>query len=94
MPLDMKQLMARLEANATGSARAQMEYELTRVQRALTTSEGVRLKAKFELDSVQKALATTKETCRKAEEEICWLTHERLSLIMELGAGKEELVAF
>ena len=28
------------------------------------------------------------------EEEICRLTDERLSLIMELGAGKEELVAF
>ena len=76
MPLDMKQLMARLEADATGSARAQMEYELTWVQRALTTSEGVRLKAEFELDSIQQALAATKEAYRKAEEEICWLTHE------------------
>ena len=44
--------MARLEADVAGSARAQMESELTRVQGALTTSEGVRLKAKFELESV------------------------------------------
>ena len=80
--------------DTTGSARAQMESELTRVQRDLTTSEGVRLKAESELDSVQQALATTREAFRKAEEEICRLTDKRLSLIMKLGAGKEELTAF
>ena len=48
MPPDM----ARLKADLAGNARAQMESELTRVQRALTTSEGVRLKAESELDSV------------------------------------------
>ena len=47
-----------------------------------------------ELDSVQQALAAAREACRKAEEEICRLTDERLSLIMELGAGKKELLAF
>ena len=47
-----------------------------------------------ELDSAQQALAAAKEACRKVEEEICRLTDERLSLIMEVGAGKEELVAF
>ena len=35
-----KLVMARLETDA-GSALAQMEFELARVQRALTTSEGV-----------------------------------------------------
>ena len=35
-----------------------------------------------------------KEAYRKAEEEIFRLTDERLSLIMEVGAIKEELAAF
>ena len=71
-----------------------MESELTWVQRAFTTFEGAQLKAESELDSTQQALAAAKEACWKAEEEICWLTDERLSLIMEVGAGKEELAAF
>ena len=86
--------MERLKTDMAGSARAQMESELTRVQRALTTSEGVWMKVESELDFVQQALAATREACRKVEEEICRLTNERLSLIMELGAGKEELAAF
>ena len=71
-----------------------MESELTRVQRAFTTSEGARLKAESELDSAQQALDAAKEACRKAKEEICRLTDERLSLIMEIRVGKEELAAF
>ena len=68
--------------------------ELTRVQCSLTTLEGGQLKAESELDYVRQALAATKEAFRKAEEEICQLTDERLSLIMEVGASKEELAAF
>ena len=60
----------------------------------MTTLEGVWLKAESELDSVQQALAVAKEAYQKAKEEICRLTDEQLSLIMELGAGKEELAAF
>ena len=86
--------MARLETDAAGSARAQMESELARVQHALTASKGARLKTESELDSVRQALAAAGETCRKAEEENCRLIDERLSLIMELGASKEELSAF
>ena len=52
------------------------------------------MKAESELDFVQQALAAAREACRKAKEETCHLTDERLSLIMELGAGKEELAAF
>ena len=89
-----KVAMARLETDAASNARAQMESELARVQRALTASEGVRLKTESELDFVQQALATAREACWNAEEEICRLTNERLSLIMEIGAGKEELAAF
>ena len=42
--------MARLEIDATGSARAQMEFELDGVQRALADSEDARRKMESELD--------------------------------------------
>ena len=67
---------------------------MTRVQHALTTSKGIRLKAESELDSVQQALAVAGEAYQKVEEENCRLTDERLSLIMELGASKDKLLAF
>ena len=86
--------MAQLETDAAGSARAQMEFELARVQRALTASEGIWLKAESELDYVQQALATAGETYWTTEEENFLLTAKRLSLIMELGASKEELSTF
>ena len=47
-----------------------------------------------DLESDRQALATAGEAYRKAEEENCRLTDERLSLIMELKASKEELEAF
>ena len=86
--------MARLEIKAAGSARAQVELELYQVQSALTTSEGGRLKAESELGSVQQALVTAKEACRRVEEENGRLTDKRLSLLMELGATKDDFVAF
>ena len=58
-------VMARLETEAEGSAWAQVEYKLTWVQCALTTSEGGWLKAESELDSVQQAMVAAKEACRK-----------------------------
>ena len=91
MPHDMKRRWRVWRPTRPGSARVQMESELTRVQRALTNSEGVQLKAKSELDPVQQALATAREACRKAEEEICRLTEERLSLIKELGPVRRNL---
>ena len=42
--------MARLETEVAGSARAQMEFELARVQRALATSEDAQQKVESELD--------------------------------------------
>ena len=39
-------------------------------------------------------MASATEAYRKAEEEPCCLTDERLSLIIELGAVKEEFAAF
>ena len=40
-----------------------MESDLTQVQRALTSSESVRLKAETELDSVQSGLAAARDAC-------------------------------
>ena len=45
-------VMALLEIEAAGSAWEQVELELSRVQSALTTSEGGRLKAESELGSI------------------------------------------
>ena len=87
-------VMVWLKIDAAGNSRAQIESELAQVQRALTTSEGVWLKAESELDSVQQALTAAGEAYKKANEENFRLTDERLSLIMELGASKDELSAF
>ena len=71
-----------------------MELELSRVQCTLTTTDGGRLKAESELDSTRQALAAAKEAYRRAEEENSRLTDERLSLLMELGAIKEDFADF
>ena len=71
-----------------------MEYELTRVQRALATSEDSRWKMEYELDVAQQALAALGEACRTAKEEVSRLTDERVSLLVELWAIKDELSAF
>ena len=86
--------MARLDAEAAGSARAQVESELARVQHALATSEDARHKGESELTGVQHALATSEKAQRKAEDEVSRLADERVSLLLELGANKDELSAF
>ena len=71
--------MARLEINEAGSARAKMESELGRVQRALAASKDARWKIESELDAIQQALAASGEACQTAEEEASHLTDERVS---------------
>ena len=39
-------------------------------------------------------MAASGEACWTAEEETSWLTDERVSLLVELGASKDELSAF
>ena len=68
--------------------------ELSQVQSALTTSEGGRLKLEFELGSVQQAFVVAKEACQRVEEENSRLTDERLSLLVELGATKDDFMTF
>ena len=86
--------MTRLEIDAIGSARAQMESELAWVQHALATSEDTRWKMESELDVAQQALAAFGEAYQTTEEEVSRLTNERVSLLVELGASKDELSSF
>ena len=62
-------VMAWLETEAVGNARAQVELELSGVQCALTTADGGRLKAESELDFARQALVAAKEAYRRVEEE-------------------------
>ena len=60
--------MARLDAEAVGSTRAQVESELAKVQHALAASEDARHKGESELTRVQYALVALEEVRRKAED--------------------------
>ena len=71
-----------------------MESELARVQRALATLEDTRQKIESELEVAQQALATSREAYQMAEEEASHLTDERVLLLEELWASKDELSAF
>ena len=86
--------MARLETEEAGSAPAQVESELARVQHSIVSSKDARRKVESELDGVQQALAASGEAWRKAEEEASCLMDERGPLLLELGARKEELSSF
>ena len=81
--------MARLDTEAAGSTRAQVESELPRVQHALVASEDTRRKVESELDGVRQAFTASGEAWRKAEEEANRLTDERVSLLLELRASKD-----
>ena len=71
-----------------------MEAELSRIRHASAPAEDSQMKAESERDAVQQALAAAEEARRKTEEENGRLTDERLSLLMELGATKDEFAAF
>ena len=82
--------MARLDAKAMGSARAQVESELARIQHSLASSEFVQQKGESELTGVQHTLVALEEAQQKAEDEVNRLVDERVSLLLELGASKDE----
>ena len=86
--------MAKLTAEGAVNARAQVESELARVQHALGLVEKARRKAEFDRGAAQEVLATTGEACKKSEEENTQLAEEKLALIIELIAVKDEFVAF
>ena len=56
--------------------------------------EEARRRAEFEHGAAQEALATAKEACKKAEEENGHLADEKLALVIELGALKDDFAAF
>ena len=84
--------MAKLNAKVAGSTWAQVESELTRVQRALAASKDARQKGESALTGAQHALAASEEAQRKAEDEVSRLADERVSLLLELEASKDELI--
>ena len=61
--------MAKLATEGDVNTRAQIEYELTRVQRALALAGEARQKAESEHVATRETLALAGEACRKAEEE-------------------------
>ena len=71
-----------------------METELARVQRALGLAEEARRKAEFDRGAAQEVLAAMGEACKKVEEENSQLAEEKLALIIELGAVKDDFIAF
>ena len=87
-------VMAKLAIEGAVNTRAQIEYELARVQRALALTEEARQRAEFKYGATREELALAGEACRKAEEENGRLTDERISLVMELGAVKDEFTSF
>ena len=86
--------MAKLSAEGALSTRVQVETELARVQRALGLAEEARWKAEFDRGAAQEVLAATGEACKKAEEENSQLAEEKLALVIELGAVKDDFAAF
>ena len=86
--------MAKLATEGAVNTRAQIESELARVQSALVLAEEARWRAKFEHGAAQEALATAGEACKKAEEENGHLAYEKLALVIELRALKDDFAAF
>ena len=84
--------MAKLATEGVVNTQAQIESELTRVQRALALAEEARQRAEFEHGADREALAGTGEACKKAEEENGHLANEKLALVIELGVVKDELL--
>ena len=85
--------MAKLETEGIVNARAQMESELSWVQRALAVAKSARLRVESERGVAQKALSMAGEACTKEEEENSHLMDEQISLILELGTIKDDFAA-
>ena len=86
--------IAKLSAEGALSTRVQVETELARVQRPLGLVEKARRKAEFDRGAAQEVLAAMGVACKKAEEENSQLAEEKLALVIELGAVKDDFAAF
>ena len=60
----------------------------------MALTEEARRRAELELGATQEASAATGEACKKAEEENDHLAGEKLTLVIELGALKDDFVVF
>ena len=87
-------VMAKLAIEGAFNTRAQIESELARVQNALALAEEAHRRAEFDHGAAQEALAATGEACKKAEEENSHLAEEKLALVIELRAIKNDFAAF
>ena len=79
--------MAKLETEGVVNTRVQMESELARVQSALVLAEEARRTAEFEHGA-------TREALKKVDEENGHLADEKVALVIELGALKDDFSAF
>ena len=86
--------MAKLATEGAVNTRAQIESNLARAQRSLALAEEARRKAEFERGAAQAASAAVGEACKKAEKENNHLADEKLTLVIELGALKDDFAAF
>ena len=81
--------ITRLESEGALNTRAQIEAERARVQNALALVEEAHRGAEREHGATREALAAAGAACKKAEEENGYLADEKLALVIELGALKE-----
>ena len=86
--------MAKLASEGAFNTRAQIETKLARVQNALALAEEALRRVEHEHGATQEALAAAGEACKKAEEENGHFSDEKLALVIELGALKDEYAAF
>ena len=86
--------MAKLAIEGAVNTQEQIESELARVQRALALAEEAHWRAELERGAAQEAPAVVGEACKKAEEENNHLADEKLALVLELGALKDDFAAF
>ena len=86
--------MAKVAIEGAVNTRVQIESELARIQRALALAEEACRRAESEHGAVREEFAAAEEACKKAEEKNGRLADEKLALVIELGAVKDEFPAF
>ena len=84
--------MAKLDAEATRSTRAQMEFEFSQGPACLGRFRGCPAERGVCVDRGPTCLGYFRRGPRKAEDEASRLVDERVSLLLELEANKEELI--
>ena len=90
----MRQRWSSWRQKGAVNTRAQIEFELSRVQRAIELVENACQRAESEHGVAREALDLEGEACRMAEKENGYLANERLALVTELGNIKDDFAAF